>query len=180
MTRHRGRAMATRSKESITAQAAGAYGEAAVVAELLRRNWIPSNVNRTVKNAEMYDIHAFKESNKRNRAVQIRVKSCRPNQKAVLFSGFEPGERITARRIGKTDFTVIVRMGDKRGEDKFYVVPTDRVWAEIGKRQKHKIGGRDIGMWRLSFTERRDGREEAGRGIERKWGKYLENWEQLD
>jgi hypothetical protein len=37
--------------ETITSQAVGAYGEAAVTAELLRRGWMPANVNRTVKSA---------------------------------------------------------------------------------------------------------------------------------
>jgi hypothetical protein len=41
-------------------QAVGAYGEKAVEAELLRHQWIPSNVNATVKNAAEYDLIAQK------------------------------------------------------------------------------------------------------------------------
>ena len=58
----------TRSKEDlrtqmptdhpVSARAAGAFGEWAVVAELLRRGWIPANVNQTVKNNDGFDILA--------------------------------------------------------------------------------------------------------------------------
>jgi hypothetical protein len=43
--------MTTQATDAITPQAAGAFGEKAVEAELLRRKWIPANVNPTVKNA---------------------------------------------------------------------------------------------------------------------------------
>ena len=36
-------------------QAVGAYGEKMVEAELLRRGWLPANVNATVKNAAEFD-----------------------------------------------------------------------------------------------------------------------------
>lgn len=175
--------MTTRDTESITPQAAGAFGERSVEAELLRRNWMPANVNSTVKNAAMFDIFAFKKyTKKQDRAVQIRVKTCRPNMTAFLFGGFQKDKPITLKGITVTDFTIVVRMGNNRKDDRFYVVPTTVVWKEIGKRQaEHKPRGvKDIGMWRLSFSERRDGREEAGRGIERKWRQYLDKWELLD
>jgi hypothetical protein len=48
--------MRVKSDQKITHQAAGAFGEKAVEAELLRHNWIPANINQTVKNAADFDI----------------------------------------------------------------------------------------------------------------------------
>lgn len=173
--------MTTHATETITPQAAGAFGEKAVEAELLRRNWIPANVNATVKNVAKFDIYAVKA----NRSVQIQVKTCRPNMTAFLYSGFHPGEPITTKDVGGADFTIVVRMGNQRQDDQFYVVPTPVALKEIGKRQrahseKYEKGVKDIGMYRLSFAPRKDGQEEAGRDIERKWGKYLGRWDTLD
>src|SRR5207237_3237333 len=42
----------------MTPQMVGAYGEKVVEAQLLRRGWIPSNVNASVKNAARFDIVA--------------------------------------------------------------------------------------------------------------------------
>jgi hypothetical protein len=164
--------------EIITPQAAGAFGEKAVEAELLRRNWIPANVNATVKNAAKFDIYALKG----NRTVQIQVKTCRPDMPAFLCSGFQPGKPITPKTVGPTDFTIVVRMGKKHGADRFYVVPTAVAYEEIGKRQSEQAGRgvKDIGMWRLSFAARKDGKEVAGTGIETKWGEYLDRWDLLD
>jgi hypothetical protein len=79
---------------------------------------------------------------------------------------------------------VVVRMGEQRENDQFYVVPTTVAWKEIAKRQlahkKKKSGVKEIGMWRLSFSDRKDGREEAGRGIEKKWRPYEGAWKLLD
>lgn len=166
------------STEAITIQATGAFGEKAVETELLRRNWIPANVNASIKNVARFDIYALK----RDRQVQIRVKTCRPNMPAFLWGGCQPGKPITTAGVGQTDFTVVVRMGSNREDDQFYVVPTAVVLKEIGARQREQKtrGVKEIGMWRISFSERRDGRAEAGRGIEKKWSKYLNNWALLD
>lgn len=170
--------MKMRRREDITQQAAGAFGEKAAEAELLRWGWIPANVNATVKNAARFDIYAVKG----NRAVQVQVKTCRPNRTAFLCGGFEPGAPITTTKIGPTNFTIVVRMGCERQNDQFYVVPTAVAWKEISKRQREQRQGgtKDIGMWRLSFSDRKDGQEEAGRGIERKWKQYLGAWKLLD
>ena len=172
--------MTTHSIETITPQAAGAFGEKSVEAELLRRNWIPANVNATVKNAAKFDIYALKG----NRAVQIQVKTCRPDMPAFLCGGFQPGKPIISKTVGPTDFTIVVRMGNQHGADRFYVLPTAVAYAEIGKRQSEhaekEVKVKDIGMWRLSFAARKDGKEEAGRGIETKWAKYLNRWDLLD
>jgi hypothetical protein len=72
--------MTSYSIKIITAQAAGAFGEKAVEAELLRRNWIPANVNATVKNAAKFDIYALKG----NRSVQIQVKTCQAGHGGIF------------------------------------------------------------------------------------------------
>lgn len=165
--------------KQITHQAAGAFGEKAVEAELLRHNWIPANVNQTVKNAYKFDIYAQKG----NRSIQVRVKTCRPGMPAFLMGGFTPEEPITTDDIGDSDFTIIVRMGEQRQGDRFYVVPTTVVWAEISKRQSEhgeRSAAKEIGMWRLSFRDRKDGQERGGVGIERKWQQYEGAWELLD
>ena len=79
---------------------------------------------------------------------------------AFLCGGFQSDKPIKTTGINETDFTIIVRMGESHNEDRFYIVPTAVVWQEISKRQaEHKSRGvKDIGMWRLSFSERRDGR----------------------
>lgn len=73
-------------------------------------------------------------------------------------------------------------MGNQHGADRFYVVPTAVAYKEIGKRQSEQAerAVKDIGMWRLSFASRKDGKEEAGRDIEKKWGEYLDHWDLLD
>src|SRR5580658_7583653 len=146
--------MKTESIDKITQQAAGAFGEKAVEAELLRRNWIPANVNDTIKNAAKFDIFAVKGS----RSVQIQVKTCRPGMPAFLCSGFQPDKPITSIAAA-TDFTIVVRMGDQHGLDQFYIVPTAVAYEEIGKRQSEHAekGVKDIGMWRLSFASCKKG-----------------------
>jgi hypothetical protein len=89
--------------QKITQQAAGAFGEKAVEAELLRHNWIPANVNQTVKNAAKFDIYAVKG----DRSVQVRVKTCRPGMPAFPMGGFAPGNPITTNDITDSDFTII-------------------------------------------------------------------------
>ena len=42
-------------------QAVGAYGEKVVEGELLRRGWITSNVNASIKNAVDFDLFALKQ-----------------------------------------------------------------------------------------------------------------------
>jgi hypothetical protein len=169
--------------QKITHQAAGAFGEKAVEAELLRHNWIPANVNQTVKNAAKFDIFAVK-ADLPDRSVQIRVKTCRPKMTGFLWGGFSPGDPITTADITASDFTVVVRMGERREDDRFYVVPTTVAWKEIAKRQSEhqnkKNGAKEIGMWRLTFSDRRDGQKEAGRGIEEKWRQYEDAWDLLD
>jgi len=156
--------------QPITNQAAGAFGEKAVEAELLRHNWIPANVNQTIKNAAKFDIYAVKG----DRSIQVRVKTCRPGMSAVLMGGFPPGKPITTNDITRSDFTIIARMGKSRQDDRFYVMPTTIVWKEIATRQsehKERSSAQEIG---------KDGQERGGVGIERKWKQYEGAWKLLD
>jgi hypothetical protein len=171
----------TRS-EAISVQATGAFGEKSVEAELLRRHWIPANVNASIKNAAKFDIYALKATHDGDLEIQLRIKTCRPNMTAFLWGGCQPGKPITTAGIGQSDYTVVVRMGSSREDDQFYVVPTAVVLKEVGARQREQKarGVRDIGMWRMSFKPRKDGRPEAGTDIENKWSGYLNGWDLLD
>jgi hypothetical protein len=95
-----------------------------------------------------------------------------PKGDAGPISGCPSAKPITIDGIATSDFTVVVRMAKQRQEDRFYIVPTIVARGEISKRQTaHKQRGRkDMGMWRLSFKDRKDGREAAGTGIEKKMG----------
>jgi len=170
--------------DSIAGQAVGAFGERAVEAELLRHGWIPANINATVKNAAEFDISAWKES----RQILVRVKACKPNSRAFQFGGFKPEETIPIPNFIAADFTILVSMGDTRGSDQFYVVPTRVVRKEIALRQRDYLkvskrdGGtrKDTGHWALYLDSRRNGKDEGGYGLAKKWGKYLENWQSLE
>jgi hypothetical protein len=106
--------MKQRSNASIGHQAVGACGEKAVEAELLRRGWITSNVNASIRNAADFDIFALKN----NRSAQIRVKACGEGENAFHFR-FARGQQI-ACNVNKSDFTVLVQMGATRNDDHFY------------------------------------------------------------
>jgi hypothetical protein len=73
-------------------------------------------------------------------------------------------------------------MGGQREADRFYVVPTAVVYAEIAKRQSEHAerSVKDIGLSRMSFAPREDGKAVAGSDIEKKWASYLDRWELLD
>jgi hypothetical protein len=73
--------MARMARHGLSAQAVGAFDEKAVEAELLRRGWIASNVNASIKNAADFDIFALKGA----RIVRIRVKTCGPGFDAFVF-----------------------------------------------------------------------------------------------
>ena len=146
-------------------QAIGAFGERAVEAELLRRGWIPANVNATVKNA-----------------------ADGPDLRAFQFGGFEPGEQVKVGKFSDTDFTILVSMSSDRSRDQFYVVPSSVVRQEIALRRKEYLSvakrdgaaRKDTGHWTLRLAKRKDGRQEAGYGLEDKWKQYLEAWDLLE
>lgn len=179
-----GAVMTKRRMKNITHQAVGAFGEKAAEAELLRHGWIPANVNATVKNAAKFDIYALKG----NRTVHLRVKTCGPNVAGFQFGGLPSGGVATTDKISGSDFTILVRMGDQREKDQFYIVPTAVVQKEIALRKKDYLKSpkrdgsprKDTGHWTLRLCERKDGREEGGWGLVEKWRKYLGGWSLLD
>jgi hypothetical protein len=176
--------MTKRATEHISAQAVGAFGESATEAELLRRGWIPANVNATVDNAADFDILAQKYG----RLIKLRVKTCGPNSEGFQFGGLKSDGSLAAKQVVGPDFTILIRMADRREDDQFYVVPTAVVRREIAARQSDYLATlkrdgsqhKDTGHWTLRFRDRKDGRDEGGWGLERKWGKYLGKWSLLD
>jgi hypothetical protein len=166
----------------ITSQAVGAYGEKVVEAELLRRGWIPSNVNASIKNSVDFDIFAHKTG----RTVHIRVKTCGPGMDAFQFSALS-GRR-AVRRFQRNDFTILVRMGASRSEDSFYVMPTADLRSTIRRYSKEYLAqtrrdGRprkDTGHWTLFLFPLRSGERRQNRNLQTKWLPFLTNWKLLE
>jgi hypothetical protein len=175
--------MGAKRQGQMTAQAVGAYGEKSVEAELLRRGWLPANVNASIKNAADFDIFAVKS----DRAVYLRVKTCGPSLTEFQF-GVSASEKIATDGLSGADFTVLVQMGASRAEDNFYILPTGEVRKVINARRRSWLSKtrrdgaprKDIGMWALRLQDRRDGVEESGYGLARIWSGYLNNWELLE
>jgi len=169
-----------RQPREISHQAVGAYGEKIVEGELLRRGWITSNVNASIKNAVDFDLFALKQS----RAVQIRVKTSGPGQNAFQFR-FRLGHDIAADTFARSDFTILVRMGETRENDQFYVVPTGVVrdaianWSREYLNTKKRDGQprKDTGQWVLDLP---GDPNRLNKGFEKKWAKYRDNWSALE
>lgn len=167
----------------ISAQAVGAFGERAVEAELLRRGWIPANVNSTVKNAADFDIFAVKEG----KMVLLRVRACAPDARRFQFGGFEPEEPIQLENFKTNDFAVLVSISSDRAKDEFYIMPSHVLREEIILRQKDyfavakKDGTKrmDTGHWALHLAKRKDGQQQGGYGLAEKWAKYRDAWDLL-
>jgi hypothetical protein len=168
-----------------TTQLVSAFGERAVEAELLRRGWVTANINASIRNAKDFDLFAVKNT----RSLHIRVKTCSP--KKDIQYGFRKGQEITTDDIAGTDFTVIVRMGEKekRNQDRFYVVPSRVVLEALDEwrraaltvgRPGSKGPQKDIGLWVLRWRELRSGQSQPNYGFEKKWDKYLDGWDLLD
>lgn len=183
--RRGGGSVATRrNSDRLGAQTVGAYGEKVVEAELLRRGWVPSNVNASIKNAAEFDIFALKQG----RLVCIRVKTCGADMNAFQFGGFRPGLEIASDRLADSDFTILVRMGATRQEDLFYVIPTHVVRRTIGAsrsaylKQEKRAGGqrKDTGHWTLHLADLRSGEDRPSHGFARKWAVYCNNWDILE
>lgn len=164
----------------MTPQAVGAFGEKAVESELLRRGWVPANLNATVKNAATFDIFAMKG----DRTVHLRVKASGPTLKGDWQFG-QP--RIQSEYLD-SDYTILVSVGADRRNDTFYVVPTSMVHAEIMQRkadylaQPKRDGNsrKESGFWTLRLRPRADGRVEGGWNLQTKWKQYCENWGSLE
>jgi hypothetical protein len=162
----------------ITAQAVGAYGERVVEAELLRRGWIVSNVNASVKNAAVFDILAWKG---KGQPVPIRVKTCGPGQEVFQF-GFKPGP-VDMGDLREVDFMILVAMGEERTTDCFYVLPTSVVWNALEARRqsifskpKRKDGLPRKETGRININLRGKGEH---RDFARKWAGYVDAWDLL-
>lgn len=174
---------ATKKKVRITAQAVGAYGEKAVEAEMLRRGWVPSNVNASIRNAADFDIFALKN----HRAVHLRVKTCGPNINGVQF-GFSAGKEIVVDGFSRLDFTILVRMGETRESDQFYVVPTRVIRKQIKLYRRKYLNRRkpdrtpyiDTGQWTLNWSPRRDRKDRFNYDLAEKWARYRDNWALLE
>ena len=171
-------------KIKMTSQAVGAFGEWSAVVELLRRGWVPANINGTVKNAADFDIYALKG----RRHVNLRVKACQPGSRAFQFGGFSPGEPVAMEKFEDFDFTILVSIGKRRGDDEFFIMPSHVVRDAIIERQqafnsRPKRDGsprKDTGHWTLRLDGRKDGVEEGGKNLAKKWDQYRENWGLLE
>jgi hypothetical protein len=175
------------TRHAVTPQSAGAFGEWAVVVELLRRGWTPANVNQTVKNNKGVDILAQKG----NRSVSLSVKTRRPNAPHWQIGGFIRGDHIQLLPENDSAFTILVGMAVSREDDEFYVVPSHSVREECQLVQEiymatlTRAGHRriDIGHWNLisapvncevSANGKRYG------NLKERWKNHLDNWQSLE
>jgi hypothetical protein len=159
----------------VTKPLIGAFGERAVECELLRRGWVTANVNASIRNVPDFDLFAVKQ----NRFLQIRVKTCSPGED-MQFST-PKNQAIITNGIPDTDFFVIVRMGEIREGDQFYVVPTRVVFQAIEAWRIEALNTqRDNGHWRLKWNEHRGGQAKPNYGFERKWEEYLNARDRLE
>jgi hypothetical protein len=154
-------------------QLVGACGEKIVEAELLRRGWLPANVNATVTNAARFDIFAQKGDH----IVAIQVKSCGPTSRAFSFSRFPP-----AQQAGANEFTVLVKIGETRQTDQVFVIPSHALHGDIEKFRSEALqsGTKDIGMWDLHLSEAKKSHFQSKYGFAAKWSKWRDNWQQLE
>jgi len=175
--------LAKAAPDRTSGQLVGAFGERAVEAELLRRGWVTANINASIRNVKDFDLFAVKNT----RSLHIRVKTCSP-KKDIQYSS-RKGQEITTDDIAGTDFTVIVRMGEKRNQDRFYVVPSRVVLQALDEwrraaltvgRPGSKGPQKDIGLWVLRWRDLRSGQSQPNYGFEKKWEKYLRGWGLLD
>jgi hypothetical protein len=164
------------ASERTNGQLVGAFGERAVEAELLRRGWVTANINASIRNVKDVDLFAVKNA----RSLHIRVKTCSPN--TPFQYNTRPDQEITTDDIGHTDFTVIVRMGGTRNEDRFYVVPTRVVHQALAEHRRASLarGVKDKGHWVLKWHELRSGQSQPNYGFEKKWAEYLNRWDRLE
>jgi hypothetical protein len=156
-------------------QLVAAFGEKAVEAELLRREWLTANINSSIKNSPHHDLFAAK----RNRILQIRVKTCGPGEEMQ----FRPprNQEITTEGIADNDFTVIVRMDRNRESDQFYIIPSPVVFEAIGAWRRMALATQeDKGHWRLYWDEIGSREARPNYGFATKWSEYRDNWSLLE
>jgi hypothetical protein len=171
------------TQNPITTQAVGAYGEKAAEAELLRRGWIPANVNASIRNAADFDLIAQKQ----HRIVLLRVKACQPKLREFQF-GTKPESKFSVQDLKPNDYTILVSMGAERYQDEFYIVPTSIVRNSLNAhideylQRKTRKGNyrKDTGQWTLRLRSLKSGEDRHSHGYEDKWAQYRENWAALD
>src|SRR5205807_1404123 len=130
-----------------------------------------------IRNIKDFDLFVGKPA----RSLQIRVKTCSPNEDVQY--GTRKNQEIMTDDIRETDFTVVVRMGAVRNQDRFYVVPSQAVLQALAEWRRASLaepGREDKGHWVLRWREHRDGQSRPNYGFEKKWAKYLDRWDHLD
>jgi hypothetical protein len=174
---------APQESEVMTPQAFGAYGERIVEAELLRQNWLPGNLNHSVSNSERFDIIAVKIGT--GCIVPIRVKTCSSKYSDFQFSVKNPESSNPLGIRDEGDFIILVAMGNSRGADELYILPTRRVqddllaWIKFYRDTPKKDGGLHVltTQWTLRLKGNPD---KLNCGFEQKWKDYQNNWGILD
>jgi hypothetical protein len=168
---------------ALDSQLVGAFGEKAAEAELLRRGWRTANFNNSIKNATDHDLIAVKGV----RTVQLRVKTCGPGQDAFQF-GSQPGQQLTTSNLTEGDYTILIRMGNKRDSDHFYIVPTKILREQINAHRSAFLENprrdghprQDLGHWTLRLNSIKGGEDRPNYGFAQKWEAYRDAWESLD
>jgi hypothetical protein len=174
-----------RVSRKMTPQAVSAYGEKMVEAALLRLGWIPSNVNDSVKNAARFDIIAQGPD---GLLVPIRVKTCGPQVEAFQYA-YKRDRPIPTDDLLSGDFTVLVAMGECMTDDRFFIIPTQKVRDELeAGRIAYRDGTRKDGQplaQNVQFSlhlrpPSRSGMDQPPqRDLARKWERYLDGWKLL-
>jgi hypothetical protein len=144
-----------------------------VEAALLRRGWIPSNVNASVKNAARFDIVA---QGPEGQLVPIRVKTCGPQSEGFQY-GYKRDQPIPTDDLHHVDFTVLVAMGEGATDDRFFIVPTRKVREalEASRTESLKRTRKDGQLisqnapFSLGLRSLRSGVDDPRRGFARKW-----------
>jgi hypothetical protein len=170
-------------RQSLDNQLVGAFGEKAAEAELLRHGWRTANFNTSIKNAAEYDLIARKDG----RTVLLRVKTCGPGQNAFQFSS-RPDHEMKTSDLREEDYTILVRMGDKRQDDHFYVMPTRILREQVNAHRKAFLATmrrdgaprKDLGHWTLRLYQVRSGEDRPNYGFAQKWKSYRDAWQLLD
>jgi len=167
---------------SLDSQLVGAFGEKAAEAELLRRGWRTANFNTSIKNAADHDLIAVRG----NRTIHLRVKACGAGVDAFQF-GSHPGQELTTADITNADYTILIRMGEGRGDDHFYVIPTRILRQQINAHRRDFLDNprrdgnarKDVGHWTLRLRPTRGAGERLNYGFAQKWKAYQDAWDSL-
>jgi hypothetical protein len=86
------------------------------------------------------------------------------------------------------DYTILVRMDDKRQDDHFYIMPTRALHEQINAHRKafletprrDRIRRQDLGHWTLRLNQIRSGQDGPNYGFAHKWKIYRDAWHLLE